>query len=735
MSSGGYTAEVASPGGPSVDALFRPSSVVVVGASTDLSKPGGRCFQFLRQFGFPGDLYAVNPKYDQINGVRCYPDIESLPDSVDLAVLLMPADDVPAAIRSAARRGARAAIVCSSGFGEIGVTGMARDRALARVAAETGLAVLGPNSLGVLDMNANLAATFSTSLQFDVPLQPGPIALVSQSGAMGAAIYGLAQLEGVGVGTFVSTGNETALGFGECVRYLADLEETTVILGYLEGIRDGAGLVAAAQYARQRGKVIAVMKSGRTEAGARAARSHTGALAGSAEVWDAAFRRAGILAARSPRELLDIGVACAPGRFPASNRVGVISMSGGAGAVMSDRLAELGLQVAELSEATKASLRALLPVYTQVGNPVDYGGIYTDADKIEQLARAIVADSNVDTLLCFIGLSPLLLGDLDVRLGQVRVETDKLVAAAWLGGPPEGVSSLRRLGIPAYEDPVRAVDAVAALWAASRPLLAEPPVPPSGTFRSVVPDRAGTLGERDTKRLLAAYGIPVVEEALAETGARAEELAVRFGGLVALKVEADELLHKSDIGAVRLGVPAARVAAAFEEVISAARAAGVEGIRGTVVQPMAAPGLELLAGVKQDRQFGPVVAIGLGGVASEALGDVVVELAPLSLEHARAMFDRLRGRALLGSFRGSAPRDVDALGDLLVALGWLAVDAGPRLIELDCNPVIVYAQGAGCLVVDAAAVLSPDVGSEGVAAARPELGPRNGGSQADVAPP
>jgi acyl-CoA synthetase (NDP forming) len=279
------------------------------------------------------------------------------------------------------------------------------------------------------------------------------------------------------------------------------------------------------------------------------------------------------------------------------------------------------------------------------------------------------------------------------------------MVAAWLAGPPQGVSELRRRGIPAYEDPVRAADAVAALFRGSRPLL---PEPEEATPNAV--DAHGLLGERETKQLLASYGIPVVEEALAESPEEAAELARRFGGRVAIKAEADGLLHKSDSGAVRLNVTPEDAPAAFAEVVAAAQAAGAGTVRGAVVQPMAAPGLELLAGVKDDPQFGPVVAVGLGGVTSEALDDVVVELAPLTHAHALSMLERLRGAALLGPFRGAEPRDVDAVANVLVALGRLAADAGGRLRELDCNPVVAYAEG--CLVLDAVAVFEEKENAE-----------------------
>ena len=523
--------------GVSLDALFRPGAVAVVGGTPDLLKPGGRCLRFLREFGFAGELYGINPKYEEIDGVPCFPDLESAPAGIDLVVLILPAAVVPEMLRRAAARGTRAAIVCSSGFAEAGPEGAALERELVAAARDTGLAVLGPNSLGLLDMNGSLAATFSTVLQADFHPAPGPIALVSQSGAMGAAIYGLAQMEGVGVGTFVSTGNEAVLGLADYIRHLADRPDTRVILGYLEGVHDGAALVAAARYARARGTTVAVLKAGVTDPGARAARSHTGALAGSAAVYEAAFRRAGILTARSPRELLDIGVACSAERLPAGPGVGIASMSGGAGTIIADRLAQLGMVVTELADETVRAVRELMPGFSAVGNPVDYGGVYTDPDRIEALARALADDPGVDTLLCFIGLSPLMLGVLDERLERIRRDIAKPVVAAWLAGPPNGVRSLRARGIPAYEDPIRAAEAVAMMHAAAQPLSPAAGPDPAHTSAAEIPaalsmatdlvrGAGGMLRERHAKQLLAAYGIPVIHEELARSADEAVALDV-----------------------------------------------------------------------------------------------------------------------------------------------------------------------------------------------------------------
>lgn len=701
----------------SLQALFEPRSVAVVGASPDPDRPGGRCVALLQRFGFRGAIYPINPRYGTIRELPCYPDFASLPGPADLAVVLVPAASVPGYLRAAAAAGTRAAVVCSSGFAEAGADGLRLNDELVQAARESGMAVLGPNCLGVVDLQHGLAATFSTAFDSDLPMRAGPVAFLSQSGAMGAAVFVRAQAEGIGFGCFVSTGNETVLDFNDFLEHLAEDPGLSLILGYLEGLRDGRRFVAAARRARAAGKTVAVLKVGRSDAGGRAARSHTGALVGSAQAWEAAFRRAGVLPVDSVRSLIDLAVAL-PGRLPARGpRVGIVSASGGAGVLMTDRCMANGLVVAPLGEATRAALARHMPPFAGMMNPVDYGPVYGDPDVVKALVEIVGADPEIDLVLFFLGLSPGMAGVLEHRLAAAQQAIGKPVVAAWLGGPEAGVARLRELGVAAFDDPGRAVEVAAQLVRAGAAL---PEITPRAadasraeatraTLRAALAEGRTALTEREVKALIARYRIPVVPETLATTAEEAAAAAARFGAPVAIKAEAPALLHKSDAGAVRLNVMAEDAAEAWRAVTeAAARVVGTEGVRGAVVQPMARPGLEVLAGLRHDPQFGPTLTVGLGGVLSEVLADVTTELAPIDHSLAHAMLDRLRGARLLGAFRGAAPRDHDALADLLVALGDLACDAGPLLAELDLNPVLVHPAGEGCTVVDGAAILHSD---------------------------
>jgi acetyltransferase len=674
---------------------------------------------YFRQYGFPGAVYAVNPRYSAIGDVRCFPDVGSIPDPVDLVVLLVPAAEVPSQIRQAAAAGIRAAVVCSSGFAEAGPSGAQLQADVVAAAREGGIALLGPNSVGLLDMARGLTASFTTALSHGVHPQPGPIALVSQSGALGVILFSLAQAEGIPIGKLVSTGNEAVLDFADCLAQVADAPDVTVVLGYVEGLRSGRRLVDVARKARLNGKVVGLLSAGHSEAGRRAALSHTGALTGRAIVQEAAFRQAGIVPIASPRAMLDLAIALSAGRFPRGPRVGIASTSGGVGVFLADTCAKGGLSVPTVSEATRAELSRVLPDFAAMANPVDYGPVYMDPDAIAACLRALASDPCIDLLIAFVALTPdtWMGGAIEERFAAVQTATDKPLIVAWLGGPADALRRLRERGVVAYDDPGRAAEAATQLWLAAASPLRQAHAPERDGDG---PRRATTLaqleswqavgrtsiGEWDTKRLLASYGVPVTPEARVTTPQEAIDAARRFGTAVAIKAEAAGLLHKSDVGAVRLGVAPDDAATAYREVTAAAAQAGASGPIAAVVQPMSPAGLEVLAGLRFDEQFGPTITVGLGGVFSEVLADVATALAPVTVEEARAMLDRLRGAALFGPFRGSAPRDTAALAEMLAALSHLADDAQGQLLELDVNPVMVFDAGQGCLALDAVAVLT-----------------------------
>jgi acyl-CoA synthetase (NDP forming) len=698
-------------GSADLGALFAPRSIAVIGASPDLRKAGGRCVAFLRDFGYDGAVYPVNPRRTEIGGYRAYARIADVPGPVDLAIVLIDAAAVPAVVAEAGEAGVRGVIVCSSGFGELGPDGARLEAELVRVAEKYRLPVLGPNSLGLVDLEASLTATFSTALSFDGPLRSGPIALVSQSGAMGAAIFGVAQTDGmVGVGGFVSTGNEAVLGVTDVLSHIGAGERFSVLLGYVEGLDDGRRLVDGIRSMRAAGKDVVLLKVGRSDAGRAAARSHTGALAGRDEAWQAAFARSGAIRADSPQSLLDLGQVLVCPRRPRGDRVGVVSMSGGAGVLMTDRLVERGLRVAELDDANRRRIADALPGLPFVGNPLDFGPVYTDPRAVVTAVRCMAETPDVDLILVFLGLSPNLAGMVEQPLADIADDCGKPLVLAWLGGPVAGRQRLQALGVPAFPDPIRAADAAAALVQSARPLPAHLPHEAADSavrtrLRTLAADGVRELTERETKRLLADHGIPVTADRPAHSRAEAERIAAAGPGPYAVKAEATDLVHKSDVGAVRLNVGPAEAADAYDAVVAAARGTGAH-VSGAVIAPMAPPGgVELLMGVRWDEQFGPLVLVGAGGVTSEVARDTAVDLAPVDHERALAMLTGLRTAPLFGEFRGRPAVDLDAAAEVLVRLGRLAADAGPVLRELDLNPLALYEPSVGVSALDAAAVL------------------------------
>ena len=636
-----------------------------------------------------------------------------MPETVDLVVLFLPAADVPNILAAAGEAQVRAAIVCASGFDETGESGLVLSEATMEVARRTGMLVLGPNCLGLLSLKSGLAATFSTLLEREGELRDSSVALVSQSGAMGAAIFSQGQNDAFPIGTFVSTGNELMVGVEDVIADLSRDPDVKTVLVYLEGVKHGRRLLEALALAHGAGQRVAVLRAGRTPAGHLAAASHTAVLATDTLVANAALRRSSTAVVDTPVQLIDVGVAFAACPVPGGRRIGMVSTSGGAGVLMADRIHELGMSVAPLSQDTTAFLASVLPSFSAVANPVDCGGAADSAETLMRCLSAVCDDSNVDVVIFFVGVSPSLLDPLEAAISRLTGSVSKPVLVAWLGGPSETIHRLRHAGIAAYHDPVAAVDAAAALvdtsthraggWRPSSPERA-------ARLRDRLACREGVQDERQTRELLDGYDVPFVVSHLVTSPDEATKRAAELGALVAIK--ATGLLHKTDSGGVALNVHPERAGSAFSQVVGAA------GVSSALVQPMADAGIELIVGVKTDPSFGHVLAVGLGGVHAEALQDVAVGIAPLSRSEAVSMIKSLRTAALLSGFRGRPGYDVTALVDVLLELGRFAADAGEALLELEINPLVVYVGTGGCLALDAAALLGTRHRTSDIAASR-----------------
>ena len=694
----------------SLDALLRPASVAVIGASNDPTRIGGRPIRYLRAAGFAGRIHPVNPKHREVQGLPAFPHVSAVPDAVDLAVVAVPAPSVVETVEACAARGVRAAVVFSAGFAETGAEGRRRQRRLAAVAAETGLRVLGPNCLGVYNSEIGLFATFSTTLEDGFP-SPGGAALVSQSGAYGSHLSLLARKRNIAVRYWVTTGNEADVSVPEALGWLAEQDDVSVIMAHAEGITDRDALVRALETARARRKPVVFQKVGASEVGARAARSHTAALAGADAVYEAAFRQFGAYRARDTDEMLDVAYAAGFGVFPESPRVALVSISGGVGVQMADAAVGLGLDVAPLSESAQSRLKAALP-YASPRNPVDVTAqAFNRVELVADNLGIVFEEERHDAVVAFftyVAAADGMVEPIRQAIAAARARRPGRALALSIVAPPEIVRRYEADGCPVFEDPTRAVRAVAALHRFSRIFAECPGAPPDAAARAPRPAELpdGPLSERQAKELLAAAGVPVLGEELARTAGEAARAAAAFGAPVAVKLCAPGVLHKTELGGVALDVAGeAQARRAFETVTSRARAADPAlPIEGVLVAPMVAGGVETILGVRRDPTFGPVVLFGLGGTLVEVIDDVSFRVAPFGEAEARRLIAETRAGKVLRGARGRGPYDVGALAAALSRLSIFAAAHGERIDNAEVNPFVVLPEGRGALALDAVIV-------------------------------
>ena len=685
-----------------LEPLLNPRSIAILGASADFSKLNGRTLKYLLAKGYRGKIYPVNPKYGRIGELACYPDVASLPEAPDLAVVAVPARAVAASLRALGSRGAKAAIVFSSGFAEMGEAGRALEEEVVAAARASGLRLVGPNCLGLINAYDNVVATFGQYAEGET--LPGPVAFVTQSGAFGTAIAALARRRGLGLGYFVNTGNEADVEFVEVMRAVLDDERVRVGAGYLEGLKDGRGLVRLAAQALAAGKPLVLAKVGRTGAGARAAASHTGALAGADRVFDGVARGGGIVRARNEEHMLDIVEAFAHCSLPGGNGLGIVTQSGGAGVLIADRAEELGIRVPVLAAATQARLKQALPGFGASGNPVDVTGQFVaEPGLLRETVRIVLEDPQVHVAIVWLQLMDGYVDSLLAIFDEIKAAAVKPFVVCWVAAPERALEGLRRRGIAVLRGAEPAVDACAALMqfaGARRDFLAERGAADKRTIQlSDLNKYSGVVPALAARALLAQCGVQSVACELAKSADEAVAAAQRLGFPVALKIESPDIVHKTEAQGVKLGLTdAAAVRAGHAAIVeSARRHAPNARIEGVIVQAMAAGGVELAVGLQRDPAFGTVVMAGLGGIHVEVLKDVVFRAVPVTAAEAGRMLDELRGRALLDGARGQPAVDRGALARLISAVSAFGVAAGERLDSLDLNPVIAGPNGAAAV--------------------------------------
>jgi acyl-CoA synthetase (NDP forming) len=656
--------------------LFHPRSVAFYGASSDPRKIGGRPLDFIKSTHFDGALYPINPQYQEVQGLKAYPTAEAIEGPVDMAIVAVPAPHVLAALEDCARKKVGGAVVLSAGFAEVGGQGLEWQRQITELARRTGMRVVGPNCMGSINVRRGLLGTFTPSAA-GFGLVPGRISLVSQSGAFGGYCLSLIRQRGIGLNLWVTTGNQSDVDFADCVRFYADDEETDVIVGYVEAVTDKQRLVEALTLARERGKRIVMMKVGSSEAGAHAAASHTASLAGSDQVYDGLFRQYGVYRARTIDELFDVAYACSLARKPPQgNRLGLLTVSGGVGALMADAAADHGMDVAPMPDEAQRRLKAIVP-FAGPRNPVDMTAqLVNDVTLFEKNFNIMLEEGGYDIVVAFlssVGQVPALSDELLQQLKKVLARfADRTIIISMLATP-----EVRKL----YE----AADA--------------PPPLPAGAL----PAPTKALNEVEAKTVLASAGIPVVREVLAATEDAAAKAAAQLGYPVALKIASVDIPHKSEVGGVLLALAdETQLREGWRTLMKrvAERAPGAR-LDGAVVAPMVKRGVETIIGVNRDPVFGPVVMFGLGGVFVEAFKDVAFRVAPIGVAQARAMIDEVRGRVLLTGLRGQPPADEIALAEAIARVSVFAARNAEHIDSIDINPFVVLPAGEGGVALDA----------------------------------
>ncbi len=699
---------------PDLATFFNPPSIAFVGATEDLSKFGGRVMRSVLDFGYRGRVFPVNPKYSSLLGLTCYPDIGALPEAPAHVGIVLAANRVLDTLKQCADKGARFVTVFTSNFGETGETaGRALQDEIVAFCRANRMRLLGPNCNGFINFVDSFA--FASTAAIKGPRKAaGDVGLVCHSGGLGQMnIMWRAQEAGLGITYEVSCGNESDLDAMDFMRFMIDDERTRAIMVAIETIRDGRKFEAVAKRAAEREKPIVMLKFGRTEAGQRAAASHTGAITGADEVHDAAFRQYGVLRVTDCNELYEVAKLLRRRKWPRGNRAAALSGSGGHSVLMADLGASVGIDWVAYQDKTVQDLGKLIPIFAGVSNPTDLTSALTGSKQLFEDALAIVArDDNVDVLVPVLVAPTLPAIENVVKLAQTL---DKPVAVLWTGYCPSDPSvtaaTLVARGLPVYRDALTCLKAVRAAMTYGEFLrtrktaqsAARPSDIDADRVRALLAAGTGALTERASKEVLAAYGLRVTREQLATSADEAAAIAREVGAAVALKIESPDIPHKTEAGAIRLGVAGdAAIKRAYDEVSRAARQFNAAArINGVLVQEMAPPGVEVMLGIASDPTFGPVIVAALGGIYVEVLRDVAYRIAPLALADAHAMLRELRAWPLLEGVRGAAARDVDALCDTIVRLSWLAHDHSGVLAEVDLNPLAVLERGAGVRVVDA----------------------------------
>jgi acetyltransferase len=689
------------------DTLFKPESIALVGASKVPGKVGYSLLKNIKEGGYAGRIYPVNPTAPEILGVKVYPDIKSIPGTIDLAVFMIPPKAIIASIKDLADKKAKFAVVISAGFKEVGVEGALLERQLKEQADTYGIRLVGPNCLGIIDTKSKLNASFAA----DMPLT-GDISILSQSGALLTAILDWALANDMGFSKFVSLGNKADLNEADFIEYLADDPDTKVILGYIEGVADGKAFIEKA-YKASKKKPVILIKAGGTKVGARASSSHTGTLAGSDAAFNAAFKQSGVIRAHTIEELFDIGKLLESQPLPGDGGLAIVTNAGGPGIITADATERAGIRLAHIADESILALKKVLPPSAAFGNPFDIIGDAL-ADRYKSAIDVITKDKDVAGI--FVLLTPQDMTEID-KTATIVVDaasnTDKPVLAGFMGGRDvgKGIKVLNSGKVPNYIFPESAIKAYRIAldykeWLAK----------PEKTYRRFEVDtksvqhdlntvqasgRSG-LVDVEARKVVEAYGFKTPKSMLANTLEQAKAYAETAGYPVVMKIASPDILHKTDVGGVVVGINnEQQLEQAFSSITNNARKFMPSArIWGVVVQQMLMTGTETIVGMHIDPNFGPLIMFGLGGIYVEVLKDVSFRVAPVSESEAYEMIMEIRSYPLLQGVRGAKKRDINSITDAILRVSQLVTD-NPDIVELDINPLLVQAEGEGAIAVDA----------------------------------
>ncbi|MCQ6275366.1 acetate--CoA ligase family protein [Bacillus sp. V3B] len=691
----------------SLKPLLDPNSIAIIGASSDLTKIGGLPIKSLLDFKYQGRIFPINPKYEEIAGLTCYPHISHVPYEIDLAIIVLPSSLVLQTVRDCGTHGVKSIIVMSAGFSEIGEQGRRNQEELTKIANNYGMRILGPNTVGMFNLKKGAIANFAiTSSLGEVP--KGRIGIVSQSGAFCGYIYTLASQKQIGLSYFIGTGNEADIDVADCIAYLAQGEHTDVIAVYLEGCKDGRKLISSLEMAKKNNKPVIVLKTGKSEIGSKAALSHTASLVGEDASYDVIFKQTGAYRVESIQEMLDIAYACSFGRLPQGKNIAIFTVSGGAGIMMADYLAFQDVNLPEPEESVRKKLLQLVP-FASIQNPVDFTGHLVNNPKIfGDFLREVLDNGIYDMIVTFTGIQGYkkeAFEELLSAMKEIHNEYPHIPQLLTTLFTPETKKKIHKTGIPVFDDPITMVKVAKALS-----YLGNHFYPSTQSEMKWIKKKldlslftSHTLTEVHSKQLLQYYDIPVTIEKMVKTEEEAVKVANEIGYPVVLKGMSPQISHKTEANLVHLNVyndvEVIRLFRYLRQRIFQIQDAEFEGV--LVQEMLDRPIAEIIVGSKNDLLFGPMIMVGLGGVFVEAFKDVSIRKAPVDKNEALKMIQELKGFSILNGLRGQPPVDIEALSDLITSVSHLVIDYAAEMEEVDLNPVMVYPVGNGVKVADA----------------------------------